>query len=228
MMFTFFKKRNKKVIYTAVFGNRDDLKPIREQKGYDYFVFTEKSSLRHPVFRAKVMQPGYEDPCRNARFVKINPHLVLPGYDYWIWVDANIAVEGVDFNNLLDNYLSHYDLALHKHPIRNCVYDEAMACREKGFDLPSKIDAQMNKYLDDRYPAGNGLCSTGILYRRNTAGMNNFSKLWWEEISAHSRRDQLSFNYLAWKYGFGFNEIPGHVRLENVDGFRIYPHNKPA
>lgn len=226
-MLNFFpinRKPCKKVIYTAIFGDRDDLKPIRKQKGFDYYVFTDNPTLKHPVLKTKINKPVDSDPCRNARFVKINPHLVLPGYEYWIWIDANIAVERIDFDQLLERYLKNHDIALHKHPIRQCIYDEASACREKGFDLSEKIDAQITKYRDEGYPADNGLCSTSILFRRNTDRMIDFNNLWWKELSKYSRRDQLSFNYLAWKHGFSYYEIPGHVRLENVDGFRIYPH----
>lgn len=228
-MLTFFlhnRKPSEKVIYTAVFGDRDDLKPIQKQKGFDYYVFTDDPALKHPVFKTRFLKPLDKDPCRNARYVKINPHIVLPGYQYWIWIDANIAVEGVDFDQLLEQYLDNHDIALHKHPFRRCIYDEASACREKGFDLTEKIDAQVKKYHDEGYPVSNGLCSTSILYRRNTGRMIAFNDRWWKELSAHSRRDQLSFNYVAWKQGFDFFEIPGHVRLGNVEGFRISTHKK--
>lgn len=225
-LFLINRKPCKQVIYTALFGDRDDLKPIKKQNGFDYFVFTDNPSLKHPVFKTTIIKPVDHDPCRNARFVKINPHIVLPGYQYWIWIDANIAVEGIDFNQLLERYLDKHDIALHKHPFRRCIYEETSACREKGFDLPGKIDAQVKKYQDEEYPVNNGLCSTSILYRRNTGRMIAFNDLWWKEISAHSRRDQLSFNYVAWKQGFDFFEIPGHVRLGNVEGFRICTHKK--
>lgn len=225
-LFQINRNPSKKVIYTAVFGDRDDLKPIKKQNGFDYFVFTDNPSLKDPVFKTKIIKPVDHDPCRNARFVKINPHLVLAGYEYWIWLDANIAAEGVNFDLLLQQYLNNHDLALHKHPIRKCIYDEGSACREKGFDLPDKINAQVEKYRDEGYLDNNGLCSTSILYRRNTSRMNSFNDLWWKELLAFSRRDQLSFNYVAWKQGFSYFEIPGHVRLGNVEGFRLYPHKK--
>ena len=35
---------------------------------------------------------------------------------------------------------------------------------------------------------------------------------WWEEIKYNSKRDQLSFNYVAWKNGLKYNSIPGDIR----------------
>ena len=35
---------------------------------------------------------------------------------------------------------------------------------------------------------------------------------WWSEIKYNSKRDQLSFNYIAWKNNFKFNYIPGQTR----------------
>jgi hypothetical protein len=35
---------------------------------------------------------------------------------------------------------------------------------------------------------------------------------WWTEIKYGSRRDQLSFNYVAWKNNLKFNYIEGDSR----------------
>jgi hypothetical protein len=35
---------------------------------------------------------------------------------------------------------------------------------------------------------------------------------WWTEIKYNSKRDQLSFNYCAWKNGLKFNYMDGDSR----------------
>ena len=35
---------------------------------------------------------------------------------------------------------------------------------------------------------------------------------WWLEIKHNSRRDQLSFNYIAWKNNFNFKYLDGDSR----------------
>ena len=37
-------------------------------------------------------------------------------------------------------------------------------------------------------------------------------ELWWEELKYNSKRDQLSFNYCAWKYKLKFNYMDGDSR----------------
>ena len=39
---------------------------------------------------------------------------------------------------------------------------------------------------------------------------------WWHIVKTESKRDQLSFNYVAWKLGFkDYTFIDGHVRTGN-------------
>ena len=45
---------------------------------------------------------------------------------------------------------------------------------------------------------------------------------WWIEIKYGSRRDQLSFNYVAWKQNLKFNYIDGDIR--NNEFFSITKH----
>ena len=35
---------------------------------------------------------------------------------------------------------------------------------------------------------------------------------WWEEVKYNSKRDQLSFNYVAWLHNLKFNYIEGDLR----------------
>ena len=48
---------------------------------------------------------------------------------------------------------------------------------------------------------------------------------WWTEIKYGSRRDQLSFNYIAWKNNFKFNYLEGDSR-KNEYFLQTGPHQK--
>ena len=71
------------------------------------------------------------------------------------------------------------------------------------------------------------MVETGILLRKHN---NNQCKLlcyaWAEELLKHSHRDQLSFNYICWKYKF----IPGYLAnefyLNKNNFFKIVSHCK--
>jgi hypothetical protein len=103
---------------------------------------------------------------------------------------------------------------------RNCIYDEANAILnfgkihsqntpERGIknwkDNPTTIINQINKYISDGYPHQNGLSSNAIIFRNhNNSDVIKTMEEWWLEIKYGSRRDQLSFNYVAWKTHFNF------------------------
>ncbi|MFZ4547051.1 MAG: glycosyltransferase domain-containing protein, partial [Bacteroidales bacterium] len=137
-----------------------------------------------------------------------------------------IKVTHPDLNLLLAKYLFEKDIALHINPARNCIYQAALNCIRLKKDDEKIIDDQMIKYRKEFYPENNGLVSCGILYRRHTKKVEEFNNYWWHEIKFNSRRDQLSFNYVAWKTGIEFYLISGHVTLGNVDGFTYHFHKK--
>jgi len=219
-----FRPKNNKVLYTAIFGDRDDLKPIKREKGIDYVVFTHNPELKSNDFTVVVCPLIDIDPCRNARFYKVNSDFVLKDYEYSAWIDANISWYGSNLGALFDKYLKYHDIAIHSHPKRNCIYDEAEKCIESERDRKELILAQMEKYKAEYYPANYGLVSSSIVFRRHTRAATHFNHQWWNEVLNHSRRDQLSFNYVAWKLGIEYFTIPGHVKNNNVEGFQFYKH----
>ena len=51
-----------------------------------------------------------------------------------------------------------------------------------------------------------------ILRRHNEEDCIKLMESWWTEIQYNSKRDQLSFNYVAWKNKVKFNYIEGDSR----------------
>jgi hypothetical protein len=47
---------------------------------------------------------------------------------------------------------------------------------------------------------------------------------WWTEMKYHSRRDQLSLNYVEWKNNFKIDYLEGDVR--NNDYFKMISGHK--
>jgi len=111
---------------------------------------------------------------------------------------------------------------------RNCIYDEAQAILnfgkinsertpERGIknwkDNPKLITNQVNRYSLEGYPKNNGLATNPIIIRNhhNLDVIKNMED-WWLEIKHNSKRDQLSFNYIAWKNQFNFVYLKGDSR----------------
>jgi len=210
---------NKIVIYTAIFGHRDTLsEPEFIPKDCDFICFTD-NNFKSNIWKIIKVSPPLADPVRSARKYKILGHKYLPDYKYSVWIDGNIVVRG-DVNRLIKNYLTDCHLAVYNHAClkvggRNCVYQEAQTlidlsktCKYK--DDPELIKKQMAKYRAEHYPSKNGLvCSSVMLCEHNQADVIMAMEAWWQELDNFSRRDQLSFNYIAWKQNLNFVYLDG-------------------
>lgn len=213
---------NKKIVYTSVFGNYDNVVKPKLPNGWDWKCFSEENNL-----------PLYEDNMRNAKRFKILPHRFLSEYEISIYIDGNYIIRR-DVGELVEKYLNNINAVFHNHNSqpaydkRNCIYDEANTILmfgkknmkitpERGMknykDNPHLITNQMQKYIDNGYPKDNGLITGGVILRRhNEKDCIQSMEDWWKEIRYGSKRDQLSFNYVAWKNKFKFNYIDSNCR----------------
>ena len=131
---------------------------------------------------------------RHAKIFKILPHLFLPGYDYYIWIDSTHMV-GMNPNQIIEMYLKDSDIALFKHPERDCVYDEGDIIQGVKFDKGYNVQSQMNFYESTSYPRNNGLYELPCRIQRNTGQIQALMLTWWELICKYSSRDQLSLPF---------------------------------
>jgi len=238
---------NKKVIYTAIFGDKDVLRdPEFLSDGFDFVCFTDNRKIKSGVWDVRYVQAPFHDPVRCARYYKILAHRFLADYEYSIWIDGNMVIRK-DPNGLVKEYLKNCSLAVYNHFnqkrrifglfwvrdrrfARNCIYKEAMELirrTEAGFymDDVGKIRKQIERYKSENYPQENGLAVTMVLIRRhNDVSMKKLMEAWWEELKNNSRRDQLSFNYVAWKTKIPFCYIKGDPRHNSY--FQRLKHKK--
>lgn len=212
----------KKVIYTAIIGNRDIItEPAYIPEGFDFICFTNQD-LRSKVWDVRKVSQTLEDPTRNARMYKLLPHRFLGGYDVSVWLDGNMRVVG-DIQEIIDIYLNKVPIAVFDHAQNkpdsiNCVYKEAehllgMYERGKKKEDPDLIRKQVGSYLSEEYPVNNGLAVTQLIARKhNDEQVQEAMELWWSEMKRHTKRDQLSFNYALWKTQTPFVFIEGDSR----------------
>jgi len=112
-----------------------------------------------------------------------------------------------------------------KHDLRDCMYDELQACIDLRKDSAEKMTAQVNKYKKEDYPHHNGLVMTGCMVRSHHDPLViETMEAWWKEVKQNSFRDQLSFNYSAWKTGIQ----PALISHEDVlvDNFHKADHTR--
>jgi GT2 family glycosyltransferase len=209
-------KEKKYVIYTCISGNYDNLKPLTNvnTKIFDYICFTnstniiQKNTYPWKVINIKEIELGLnlqdENPkdrqVKFARFIKTHPHLFFENYEKSIWIDANIDVIG-DANKYVDLLTNNHYILVPDHPYRNNIYEEISACIKLKKDDPLKLN-YVNKFLlNENFPKNTYLTQTGVLVRdHNNEECRFLMERWWEMIRDFSRRDQLSFNYVFWKY----------------------------
>jgi hypothetical protein len=219
------------VVYTAITPGYDALAspPPLWQRAADFVAFTD--GLRSaPGWAVRPLYRRFRDPCRNAKIHKLLPHEYFPKAEYSLWLDGSILITAtLPLAQWADAYLREHDLAVFKHPNRTCIYEEAMYCLRRKLDRRDLIDRQMQQYFEDGYPPKNGLAECTILLRRHTPAIRRFNEAWYAEIKAHSRRDQLSFNYVARKLGLHYAFLPGTVS-NNPHFFRrrhLGPRSRP-
>ncbi len=197
---------DKVIIYTAITNAHDQLHEFPTP--YRKIVFTERQifSSTWEVKKIQVVPKIF-------RHIKILPHLFLPPHEKSVWVDGNITPTD----------LSVFDRSgfwLMAHPVRDCIYQELIACTKLKKDDAKLMERQVQKYRLEDYPAHNGMCSTGVMIRDNNPDYYPLLEMWWEEVKNGSVRDQLSFNYCAWKLGFRFDTFPF------LEGLKKWKHNQ--
>ena len=206
------KKRNKNLVYSALLGNYDKIKPFNKQNGFDYFLFTDiKINIKTnwTILDIPNQVKGLNlNVKKKQRFIKLHPHLFFKNYDLSIYIDTNIIIFG-KLSEFLERFLTpKISIYVLEHPRRNCIYLEILKVMLLHKDKKKTCLKVRNKYLKTKFPKKIGLSENCILIRRhNNINSIHLMKKWWNEIKQFSHRDQLSFNYILWKTGIKIKYI---------------------
>tara|TARA_Y100000592_G_scaffold37988_1_gene60133 strand:+ start:5514 stop:6245 length:732 start_codon:yes stop_codon:yes gene_type:complete len=221
---------NKKVIYTAIFGDAHYLHdPEVISPGYDYICITDSNQYTSDIWEIKKVTPLYSHGGLNNRKYKVLPHRFFNNYDISVYTDGDLKITS-DLNDLVKNY-TQYPLSVLDHSLcginttgnlnrRNCIYDEAAFIKWLGDNNPQKhykdnintIFNQMDRYKIEEYPVKNGLARTSVIIRNhNNPLVIKVMEDWWLELKYWSKRDQLSFPYVCWKNNFKYTFIPEDI-----------------
>lgn len=221
MGLSFFQQLKYKIItprvavYTAIIGDKNNqlLKPLEVSKDCDYYCFTDREQPDYGIFKIIRVDPLFKnDTNRSAKHYKFFPHKYLPNYNTSIWFDGTIELKSADLRQISLNLLKNHDLAVFRHSdgttAREDIYEEAKVCIERKLDDVNKINAWIDRIKKEGYPEKSGLIAGSFIVRRHSSEqVQRFSEMWWDIVMNYSRRDQLSFNYVAWKSGIPFKYI---------------------
>lgn len=215
---------NKKVVFTAIFGNYDNLKtPEYINPDWDYVCFTDNKNVESDVFTIKHVNQRFENVTKNARMIKLLSHLFLINYEYSLWIDGSVKLRGKNIDELVNHNLSANYISLHNHVKRDCVYEEADACMLAKKDGNDILARQIAEYRNEGLPESVGVFETAEIARRQWAPeVQMLNSLWWQQLDAFSIRDQVALPFVFWKHNFTSFVMEGNQWLDAY--FHMYKH----
>lgn len=198
----------KDVVYTVITQNYDCLRQPRIiSNNMDYVLFSDVPICNPGIWNLYPLPNRIAPPLKSSRYPKILPHLFLSEYARSIYIDGSMEICG-NLEFLLDEVLEQDDIAVYKHPLRNCAYDEADVLVSLGWISYIKTKAQLHRYLNDGFPRRMGLSECGIIFRKhNSCHVIRTMETWWAEFCKGAQRDQLSFQYACWKNNLRYKAI---------------------
>ena len=119
-----------------------------------------------------------------------------------IYIDATFEIKGKLDEFLLRILSPNKSIYILEHPERNTIYNESEAVVHYLKENQVNTIPIIKRYKNENFPDKNGLAETCLIIRRhNDLKCINFMEKWFHEIKHNSHRDQLSFNYIFWKFG---------------------------
>ena len=215
-------------VLTSITGNKDFL--IDEQvKGSARWIAYLDKPFSSTTWEIREAYKGFNDKRRNSRAPKILSHQ-FSDTEYSLWIDGSMSLRKPP-EHLIQRYLQDADIALFKHPLRDCIYGEAMKCAVAGLDDPEVIIEQVSTYEKAGYGKNKGLCECGFILRRHTKKVIELNNAWWSEYCRHSSRDQISFMYAVDSVGIKVHTIDAPWELSSdgkhalrADFIKMAPH----
>jgi hypothetical protein len=198
----------RKVVYTAMFGQFDDVHdPIIELPGWDMLFFTDAKLKSNKWEIVNVSKKEEFDNIQMSRYYKILPHLHLKNYDTSLWVDASILIcKPIDeFVNFITNDVK---MGIYQHTKNWKTEFDVMNywCRDMNV-----LNTQMSDYQKDGFDTNKTIMSGNVILREHVDDkVIQAMQLWWEQFNKYYiKRDQISLAYSIWKSNLSVNFFPG-------------------
>lgn len=209
------------VLYSAHYGTADPLNTgvFGGFDGCRRVLFTDQKGLAIPGVEVIHDPLDGLDPARASRRAKLRPHLWFPHAEWSLWLDNKSRLKR-DPGEVLAAARAEAaaDFYAFPHFRRTCVYDELQTCWENGLDAYAVLKERERTYRAEGMPRQAGLIEGHFLLRRHNAPeLVRFGERWFEHVLRFSRRDQISFPYLAWKLGLAYRTIASLDWKETVE-----------
>lgn len=223
-----YQQNNPNVIFTYILNNYDYLKePNIISEGWDYLCFTDNPEIKSNVWQVIILNEfDFFDFPKNH---KKRASLIMIQYykfiskRYKIVMSINGAIKiNCNLNEIIKKTFNFkgFDIMIFKHPIRDCIYEEAEVCKELNKDSHFVIDEQMSRFMKQGFPKHAKLYSNGIIIRKNRSSrLKKVSLVWSKEFIEGSLRDQLSLNYAIWK-------TKSKIKIQEFERYKYLDRNE--
>jgi hypothetical protein len=201
--------KDKIAVYTSVIGDRDSVRDDQVWGDCPWYAFVDQR-CKGGEWNDMPAYDRFASPRRNSRAPKLLAHQFLD-CDYSIWLDANVALK-VPPEQIVSEFLAGHDIAVFKHPERDCLYEEAKTCAVHRLDDPEAIIEQAKKYEDAGFGKKRGLGECNVIVRRHTPRVARFNESWWAEWCRGCVRDQISFPFALDQAGLSCNFVAPSAR----------------
>lgn len=199
-------------VYSCITGGYDNAEiPRLEFNNVDYLLYSDNKNIQADgwnVLELPRSAMALNDNVLRNRYCKMHPSIVGKQYDFALYIDGNIRVCS-DVSNMINAINPKTGLALHRHNVRNCIYDEYKALLISKRGVLEKAKKQVDYYEQNGFPRTFGLFeATIILSDLKNERSKNIMDAWWAEfLRSESKRDQLSLPYILWSMGYSIDDI---------------------
>lgn len=213
LLHSYIKREKNLAVYTALFGNYDRLiDPAKKYADCDFICFTDQKDMKSKIWNIKYINDDSLSSHMMNRRYKLFPHLFFKEYTYSLYIDSNIKIKNNPLE-LVNKYLSEFDMAVPIHFARNCVYKESEEVIHTGKAKEEDVKKQMSAYHADGFPQNFGLTENSILLRKHhQEDIIKLMESWWNQLHIFTQRDQLSLMYLIWKFQINIAQMEESAR----------------
>lgn len=215
----------RKCVYTVLLGGYETLneQPIAKDSSIEFVCFTDRSDLTSETWTIRKIEPILPlDAPRSSRHPKICPHLYLPDHDLSLYVDNSIALTSRP-EEIFAEWFETQDanMVCLAHSFRDSIVDEFDEVVRLGLDDASDCYEQLEHYLAIGMPDELPVIWGGLMLRaHHAADVVACMDSWMTHVLRYSRRDQLSFPFVARQHGLRHTALP-------LDNFETAHHRWP-
>jgi len=206
-------------LYTINTGKYDSV--ISHPTQHDFLYFTDNLENVYRCIELNMIPFFIEksdNPHLQQRIIKTSPHLFLPPhYDISVYFDANVNPNMIGLETMINMVRNNPIDVIHVlHPDRTTIKDEAAIVVQQQLEYHHNVQKIIDMHQRDKFNDDVGLSETALLIRKHKS-IIRFNEEWTKCIKM-CIRDQISFNYLLWKYkisSFGVDNVNKNIYTKN-------------